>query len=99
MVYRNGVDRILRKPNTSNSEQCRICGSDMYVERDKNVYTSYACAMAKKSSCMDAFYCPHSDKEWHDKAGKLIDEIDDTTSPSIKEIIQKDLENVLKDRS
>jgi len=98
MAYKSGRDRKLREPGTSASEKCGICGTEMDIERDRDVYTSYACAMAKKSVRMDAFYCPHNEEEWHNIASDLIDELNNTVSPTLREIMKKDLDKIITER-
>lgn len=95
--YKNGVDYILRKPGESDSETCSACGLDMNIERNAKVYTSYASAMAGgEKSVMDIFRCPNTGKEWHDKVIALQEEVENTSSDSLKGIITSDIIKILK---
>ena len=109
MAYRNGLDCRFTKPNEFDKLNCVICGSVMNVDRGVSGPTSYAEAMFKfhdpkryakynMATLHDAFHCPNSDKAWHDKAGGLLSEMEDTTSDSLRKLIKKDYKKVLKEK-
>jgi hypothetical protein len=52
--------------------------------------------MAKISSVCDYFFCPHRLHPWHFQALKLVQEIDKSSSPSLKRLMEKDLKEIIE---
>jgi hypothetical protein len=97
--YENGVEIIYAKPGSYDKLHCKICKKEMEVSRNEFGATSYAHAMAihhgkMKGSLRDVFTCPNAPKAWHRKKKSLIDEKEDTSSPSLKRLIQKDIDAI-----
>ena len=74
---------------------CRVCGDKTTFIPDNYGPTSFASSLAKKYSIHDVNICPNIETEWHEKALKIVIEIENTASPSLKEIMQKDLEEII----
>jgi hypothetical protein len=51
--------------------------------------------MSGSKSLHDAFSCPHAGEDWHDKAIKLIQEHENTSSKRVKDLILQDINDVL----
>ena len=49
-------------------------------------------------SLYDRFTCPFLDKNWHYQARKIYDEINKTSSESLKKILKSDLHEILCNR-
>lgn len=69
---------------------CEVCGSACEVQRE-HTKTIPGC----KNIALDYFYCPHNNKDWHVEALGMTEEIKETHSPSIKEMIRKDIADVI----
>jgi hypothetical protein len=52
-------------------------------------------AVTRRSVRHDRFFCPHSKEEWHREACALVEEIQETRSRRVRQLIQKDLEEAL----
>ena len=77
--------------------KCVVCGSVCNVERSQVGATSLAGAMAKVKTSHDRFYCPHNDEQWHWESLAMVQELEDTYSPSLRKIIQKDIDKSVKE--
>ena len=78
---------------------CNVCGTKCNVERDKTTkITNMATAIKAKiiGKNYDEFTCPNTDKNWHQKARKLMIEKDDTESGYITELIDIELKEILQ---
>ena len=83
--------------------RCGICDSEMDVTRGLTGHTSWAGRMASKH-CenppkprnYDFFVCPHFDKEWHRKAGELLNLAATTPSPTLAKIYEDDAAHIMK---
>ena len=85
-------------PGKRDKMNCNVCSSNMDVKR--NVYgpTGMAEAMAKKGHSHDSFTCPHVDKDWHRQASKILRELENTSSPTLEELLKKDMEKIIETR-
>jgi hypothetical protein len=77
------------------SMECKVCGSDMDVQRNILTPTSFAGAMTVMKSKQDIFTCPNSDKDWHQQALALKLEVDKTASATISDMIDDEIEVIL----
>lgn len=87
-----GCDTLHPLPETVSESACGVCGAVCEVKRNVNGYLSYAAAMTKKKRLHDYFFCPHREDPEHKKARALIAEMKQTNSPSLKKIMQGDLD-------
>ncbi len=71
---------------------CKACGSVCNVERDCYGPTGFVQGMAGSKTIHDLFECPNTAQEWHIQAITLYRERSDTSSPSLRSLIQKDLD-------
>jgi hypothetical protein len=92
-------DIFYTKPGSSEDINCTVCGTKCSVER--NVYgpSSWITAWGKKYSYHDIFTCPHTGKEWHEQALKLILAIEETPSKRVAELMEIDLRDLLKENA
>jgi hypothetical protein len=74
---------------------CGVCGSECEVERDAPGATCWAESFGKPSFKHDRFFCPCSGEEWHREALPLVWEIRKCPSQRMRDLMQKDLEEVL----
>ena len=77
---------------------CGICGDKMNVERDQLGPTSWAGAMAGAKRKHDSFTCPNLSKDWHVQIVRLLREIENTSSGVLTKILQKEVDQIKKDR-
>ena len=75
---------------------CKVCGSECDVQRDVTGPMSWGGAMAGIHKKHDVFTCPHSYDAWHIQALRLIKAVEETPSPTLAEIMRKDLEAVVE---
>jgi len=90
-------ERFYRDPGTTQKMNCRVCGTICVVERDVYGPANFGMAMAKVKDLYDVFTCPHTSKEWHEKALALVIEIERSPSNRIIELMTLDLEDLLKE--
>ena len=83
-----------RQCGTTESIQCQVCGEEMMVERNATGRT-----MSGRDFIHDVFECPNIGQDWHLQALKIKYELDNTASPSIKKIMQSDLDEIIATRS
>lgn len=91
-----GYDYFCPSPDVVVEMKCKVCSSICDVKRGVNGPTSWAGAMARKKHIHDRFTCPYSKEEWHKLALELALEIDKSHSPSLKKIMQDDLNEIIK---
>lgn len=85
------------RPGEREEMHCDLCGSKCNVERNVHGPTGMAEAMAKHGHLHDVFICPYSLVDWHQQARGLEWELRDTSSPSVKALIQSDIDVLLKE--
>ena len=83
-----GYDSFFEKPGEVQERFCQVCGAKCDVLRDQLGPTSWAGAMAGKSTPHDHFFCPNSDEEWHEQAIELVQAIEETPSKRIAELMK-----------
>lgn len=84
-------------PGKVEDAYCGICGYKMLVSRNVYGYASLIAAMGSKTKTLhDSFICPHYHEDWHKLMLELIFEQNRTRSKSIKAIIQKDIDDILR---
>lgn len=67
------------------------------VKRDLFGPISYVEGVAESGHRHDCFTCPHSEESWHVKALGLALEIEKTESTRLREILQQDLLDLLRE--
>lgn len=92
----SGYDVFFTSPGERDQMTCQVCGAQCLVFRNQLDTTGVAAAMARQSALHDRFECPHRHEQWHATAHKLIQEINQTASPSLASIIRQDLQQLLK---
>jgi len=92
-----GYDFYITKPNKKEEIHCRVCGAKCDVERGVKGPTNVASAIGGLKFEHDFFSCPNYDKEWHYRACKLVEELEDTLSKSVRELIKQDLDELLEE--
>lgn len=102
-VYKNGYDYMQAPLGDTKPRRCLICNTQMILEKKQKGATSYAHAMAihfkeAKPSKYNSFTCENAGEEWHNFAGELMDELEGTKSPSLKKVIQEDLNIVRREK-
>jgi len=76
--------------------QCAVCSA--VCIKEENIYgpSNFAAAMARTYKYWDVFTCPHADEPWHKQAVELVTAIENMPSKRIVELMQLDLEELLK---
>ncbi|MCB9000318.1 MAG: hypothetical protein H6540_09700 [Bacteroidales bacterium] len=92
-----GYDLFIEEANSSRKHTCNVCGAATEVNVAVDVARNFVNALRKSLEICDLHKCPHSEKQWHVTALKLIEEIEKTPSKSIAEIMRKDLLEILSE--
>jgi len=90
-----GYDSFFEKPGQVEEKFCQVCGAQCLVKRNEVGPTSYMQAMARAQTVHDYFYCPNMKQEWHDQAMDLVEEIENTHSKRVAELVWLDLKELL----
>ncbi len=90
-----GYEIFITDPDTVDEMTCKICNSICDVKRRDYGPTSFGGAMLKHHRLHDRFDCPHREEEWHKQALELYLDIEKCHSPSLKEVMQNDLNNMI----
>ena len=99
VILHKGYDSISPAPGSLAKWHCEICGSQASIRRDVYGPTSWAESMAQRGQLHDSFKCPNVSKVWHDKAYKLLREIEATESQRLTRLIAADLSHLLRQHS
>ena len=97
MTRESGWDIFTPAPGTQQSMRCRVCKTEMNVQRDQVVSKNYVETELGGHKC-DIFTCPHSDDAWHRQALALHQWIQDTPSATLAILVQRELNNILKNK-
>lgn len=81
-----------REPGTVTGMNCRVCGTMCIEERNVAVSKRWSGA-----SIRDRFTCPYNNEDWHWRALAMVQELEDTSSPSLRAIIQQDIDDAVYD--
>jgi hypothetical protein len=83
------------KPGTRASMMCGICGRRCI--RIANVFgpTNQGMAMFGVKALHDLFECPNDGQEWHNQVAALRYESAETHSPSVRALIDRDIDELL----
>ena len=78
-------------PGEHTSLDCEICNSPMGVDRN------ITCARQPHGTPQptDVFTCPYEDEKWHDHVAEMMEWRDKCPSPSLKKIVQDDINATL----
>jgi len=90
-----GYDTFYTEPGEYDAMYCNVCGADCSAKRNVSNPTGYMEAMARSEHLHDLFVCPHRDEEWHARALRLVKEIENTESETLRKILRQDLMNLL----
>jgi hypothetical protein len=95
-----GYDFCVTSCNEVEGMACRVCGEPMQVRRDVLGPTGFASAMGGRACWTrhDEFWCVSSDEDWHQQALRLRKEATATPSRAIREILEKEIAEVLARR-
>ena len=81
--------------------RCPVCDSICTVERDKvrPRISGWASAMAWHGipEHYDLFHCPNNGEGWHCRAMEYQEELKRTKSPSVRALIERDIEEALSE--
>ncbi len=92
------IEYVIRcRPGEISEMKCKVCGTVCDVERNCKGMKSMGAAMAGMLNDHDQFTCPRSADEWHIRARKLMEEIARTPSKRLSQIMQDELEELLKE--
>ena len=84
------------RPGEISEMKCKVCGTVCDVERNCKGIKSVFAGMAGMFEDHDRYTCPRSDDEWHVRARELMEEIARTPSKRLSQIMQDELEELLK---
>ena len=80
--YHKGYDCFFSDPGDTKSMKCRVCGVECVVERNVN-------------GAHDYFYCPNSEKQWHDRALRLLMESEKFESRTLRDLVYDEYKDFL----
>ena len=90
-----GYDIFQFDPGFAEEMKCRVCGATCDVQRNIEEPTSFGGAMLQTKHLCDFFACPHREEPLHNKGLALMQEMERTYSPSLKKIMQGDLDTIV----
>jgi len=97
-----GWDLIYTEPNGDKEDvyQCKVCGKEMKVQRNKKTVTGWAHGMACSHGCSekvlkDIFTCSDHEEGWHKQAKQLKILSQKTHSKYLSDIYEKEIEEIL----
>ena len=90
-----GYDLFKPKPGAKKSYICRVCNAKMDVKRNYYAPKTMFDAMANKSFRFDYFTCHFSGQPWHNLLIRLKDEVKKTSSISLAELVEKDIDTIM----
>lgn len=93
-----GVDLIMTDPNEVALMHCPTCGDVMDVQRSVTGYRGVVAAMSNHKTVFDKFICSHAEEKWHQQARDLKEEIKETSSKAVADLMEKELEQILSTR-
>ncbi len=77
---------------------CGVCETLMPVVRDQFGPTGWAEAMAEGGHSYDEYICPHKEEIWHQQAVALAMQIEASYSATLRELMLRELKQILADR-
>lgn len=89
------IDYFTEEPGEE-KRYCKACGSLCNVERNLPGGTIMSYALRTGATKHDRFICRYVKEEWHIQASRLFRDICDCNSPTLKQIMQKDLNEIIK---
>ena len=93
-----GRDWLITGPNELSSAICRVCDSEMTVERGIMAPLPTYGALSRRF-LQDRFRCPHYRENWHIQAGRIQDEAANSSSATISRLLLRELDHVLSSRT
>ena len=102
------IDYFQTDPNQFKEMKCLVCGSICDVKRGLpgatflRLYYYYLYNKKEEfqneelNDSHDFFSCPNIDKKWHLKASRLKLQFFNSESPSLKNIMEEDLKNIVQ---
>ena len=97
-MYTPGWDFFTPDLGTVESMKCKVCKTKMDVKKNVDTATSYVERLSGISREVDIFTCPHSEENWHQQAMALRKFVSDTPSATLAMLVQRELDNVLKNK-
>lgn len=97
--YHKGYDFFVSIPDFFDELSCKVCGEICDVTREVKGPMSYAGAIGGSKTKHDEFKCPNSGKEWHLQALLIVQDMRDCNSPSIRKIMQEDVNKILSNKA
>lgn len=90
-----GYDVFHETPGTVDERRCKVCGAVCDVTRNYMGATSWAESMAKKKHLHDRFVCPNTGADWHERAYRLVERIEESPSETVAGLMRQDLDKLL----
>ncbi len=90
------IDYFYTMPNQYSEIECKTCGTKCNVERGRSGATLISAVLKRGEDKHDRFMCSHIEEEWHIKATALKRDIIKCNSPSLQNIMETDLEALIK---
>jgi transposase-like protein len=93
-----GWDVLFTDPGSVGQMSCPVCSAPMTVERNQNVSASSSEAMTGKKRRRDLWRCSYFGSDWHNQLKQLRQEMDNTASPTLRGILQNDIDQILRSK-
>ena len=94
---KKGYDYFVVDMNTASEMKCKVCNSVCEEARGVCGPTSFVDSVFGKSHMHDSFFCPYSNEDWHREALGLLEEIEETHSKTIRNIMTLDLKELVEE--
>jgi hypothetical protein len=98
MAYHLGWEAFTPAPGTEDKMYCKVCDTEMNVQRNIEGPTSWIGAMTKSKHLHDSFTCGHAEEDWHIQARCLRKRIEEETSKKMSDILTEELNVVLSQK-
>lgn len=95
-MYRLGYDYFTSELEDTKNRVCKVCNTICDFKPNLFGPRSSIQAMSGYKSKFNKYSCPNNKEKWHYKAYRILKCIEDMPSDSVAEIMQKDLDKILK---
>jgi len=89
------VHTFIRPAGQAQSMRCNLCGTECTVERNRPPMRAWYIGGTGLHQDHDLFMCPNAEAPWHQKAFDLVQEMTQTASKRVREMLAADLIDIL----
>jgi len=89
------VHTFVRPVGQVESMNCNLCGAACTVERNRPGVKKWYVGGTGLHQPHDLFTCPNAEAPWHEQAFRLVQEMTQTESKRVREMLHADLADIL----